>query len=98
MRKTIVEDMWPHGTRTRTIESSGALQEIDDAAIQKFLRGVALAAKTAGMLDDPDSHKAVIKVLKKVVSQPADLARELRKMSKSGSRATSAFRQIRKDL
>lgn len=94
MRKQIVENMWPHGTRVVTKEVT---EEISSEMIQKFVRGVALAAKTSGMLEVA-SPKEIIRALKTIAAQPSDLVRELRKMGKSGSRATQTFRQIRKDL
>jgi len=107
--KKIVENGWPWGTRVVTETSprvaksksrKRVLKEdaVDGVMLQKFISGVALAAKTSGMLDAVDSPKEILRALKVLITQPADLMREIRKMGASGSRATQAFRQVRKDL
>ena len=89
--KKIQENVWPHGTKAAYVE------DVSDAIMQKFIRNVALAAKTSGLLDVAEP-KEIVRLIKTMMASPSDLLRELKKMGQSGSRATATFRQVRKDL
>jgi hypothetical protein len=91
MKKKIQENVWPHGTKAVYVE------EVSDAIVQKFIRNVALAAKTSGLLDVAEP-KEIVRLIKTMMASPTDLMRELKKMGQSAGRATATFRQVRKDL
>lgn len=88
MARRRIEEQWPHGRRFVT--------EQEDETMTKFLNGVALSAKTSGLLDQGPAE--VVKTLKNIIMHPADLLRELRRMSASAGRAKASVQQIRKEL
>jgi hypothetical protein len=95
--KRIVEEFWPHGRRVIREQEAGETEVAADEKMAAFLSGIAVSAKTTGLLDQ-EGPEGVVKLLKKAASHPADLMRELRKMGAQAGRAKQAVQQIRKGL